>query len=265
MKSPHLQKFLVKCTVPPSPVFCPSPVRKLGNSRRKSGIKHCGSSLIKDKGSVPCTVISPRRRLHSAVLIKSTNDAFHPWPVSSSGDDSSTTTNVTKSDALKEEEWSPPNTSVHVSSCRSGSATSIGIGSLHEVNCTFKHSQFLPSDVSSGQTTMKCKASIQTQENCERPSIKESMQSYKIYSSDTNTFKCDNEISGTKNFQERAAALESLLELCAELLEQNRLEELGGILKPFGKHGASPRETAIWLSKSLKTINQVHYNRDKFL
>ncbi|XXG44956.1 hypothetical protein AAC387_Pa02g0172 [Persea americana] len=265
MKSLHLQKYLVKCTVPPSPVYCPSPVRKLGNSRRESGINHCGSSLIKDKGSLPCPVISPRRRLHSSVLIKSTNDAFHPWPVSSSGDDSSTTTNVTKSNAPKEEECSLPNTSVYLSSSRSGSATSIGIGSLHEVNCTFKHSPFLPSDVSSGQTTMNCNASIQTQENCVRPSVKESMQSYKVSSSDTNTFKCDNEMSVTKKFQERAAALESLLELCAELLEQNRLKELGGILKPFGKHGASPRETAIWLSRSLKTINQVHYNREKFL
>lgn len=67
------------------------------------------------------------------------------------------------------------------------------------------------------------------------------------------------------SYQERAAALESLLELCAELFEQNRLEELAGVLKPFGKHGASPRETAIWLTKSLKAINKVHHDREKFL
>ncbi|KAI4300747.1 hypothetical protein L6164_034087 [Bauhinia variegata] len=50
---------------------------------------------------------------------------------------------------------------------------------------------------------------------------------------------------------QRADALESLLELCAQLLKQDKLEELAGVLKPFGGEAVSSRETAIWLTKSL--------------
>ncbi|XP_008798862.2 serine/threonine-protein kinase Nek5 [Phoenix dactylifera] len=87
--------------------------------------------------------------------------------------------------------------------------------------------------------------------------VKSNSTEVRSHSSDVNLGSKEDESPAketldVKSFRQRAEALEGLLELSAELLQHNRLEELAVVLKPFGKDKVSPRETVIWLAKSFK-------------
>ncbi|KAL8495089.1 hypothetical protein ACS0TY_019305 [Phlomoides rotata] len=64
------------------------------------------------------------------------------------------------------------------------------------------------------------------------------------------------EAAANSSSKEKTKAMESLLELCAQLLKRERFEELAGVLKPFGEEAVSSRETAIWLTKGLMNIQR---------
>ncbi|KAF3601191.1 hypothetical protein F2Q69_00037736 [Brassica cretica] len=63
---------------------------------------------------------------------------------------------------------------------------------------------------------------------------------------------------------ERAEALESLLELVQVHLGKKSLINSEGVLKPFGDESVSSREIAIWLTKSLMNVKRKQNDNETY-
>jgi hypothetical protein len=118
---------------------------------------------------------------------------------------------------------------------------------------------------SEGKVTLPCENEFNAKENgliSSKQTEKENIYELNGGSSDISSMSTvtldhgyETRIEWDHQTWQRAKGLESLQEICSDLLKQERLEELAGVLRPFGEEEAvSSRETAIWLTQSLMNI-----------
>ncbi|XP_073040597.1 serine/threonine-protein kinase Nek6 [Primulina eburnea] len=113
-------------------------------------------------------------------------------------------------------------------------------------------------NVNDNQHQMK-NPSIEVQKQKTQASVSYSESISSAKANDSNPIepsKEDDEVEVNAASDQKAQAMETLLELCALLLKRERLDELAGVLKPFGEEIVSSRETAIWITKGLMNIQR---------